>query len=52
MKTERRFPPPWSVEDIGAAIVVRDRKLSRRHEAGRQQQSATFRAAQRLVLSF
>jgi hypothetical protein len=27
MKTERRFPPPWSVEDIGAAIVVRDRKL-------------------------
>jgi hypothetical protein len=22
--TERRFPPPWSVEDIGAAFVVRD----------------------------
>jgi hypothetical protein len=21
---ERRFPPPWSVEDIGAALVVRD----------------------------
>jgi hypothetical protein len=21
---ERRFPPPWSVEDIGAAYVVRD----------------------------
>jgi hypothetical protein len=20
----RRFPPPWSVEDIGAASVVRD----------------------------
>ncbi len=20
----RRFPPPWSVEDIGAAFVVRD----------------------------
>jgi hypothetical protein len=22
--TERRFPPPWTVEDIGAAFVVRD----------------------------
>jgi hypothetical protein len=22
--TARRFPPPWSVEDIGAAYVVRD----------------------------
>ena len=22
--SERRFPPPWSVEDIGAAFVVRD----------------------------
>jgi hypothetical protein len=22
--TVRRFPPPWSVEDIGAAFVVRD----------------------------
>ncbi len=22
----RRFPPPWSVEDIGAAFVVRDNK--------------------------
>jgi hypothetical protein len=22
--TERRFPPPWSVEDIGAAFVVID----------------------------
>jgi hypothetical protein len=22
--TERRFPPPWSVEDIGAAFVVKD----------------------------
>jgi hypothetical protein len=22
--TQRRFPPPWSVEDIGAAFVVRD----------------------------
>jgi hypothetical protein len=21
---ERRFPPPWSVEDIGAACVVKD----------------------------
>jgi hypothetical protein len=21
---ERRFPPPWSVEDIGAAFVVND----------------------------
>jgi hypothetical protein len=24
MKSERRFPPPWSVEDIGAAFVVKD----------------------------
>jgi hypothetical protein len=23
--TARRFPPPWSVEDIGAAFVVKDR---------------------------
>jgi hypothetical protein len=23
-KTARRFPPPWSAEDIGAAIVVKD----------------------------
>jgi hypothetical protein len=22
--TTRRFPPPWTVEDIGAAFVVRD----------------------------
>jgi len=22
--TGRRFPPPWSVEDIGAAFVVKD----------------------------
>jgi hypothetical protein len=22
--THRRFPPPWSVEDVGAAFVVRD----------------------------
>jgi hypothetical protein len=22
--TQRRFPPPWSVEDIGAAFVVKD----------------------------
>jgi hypothetical protein len=22
--TARRFPPPWSVEDIGAAFVVKD----------------------------
>jgi hypothetical protein len=22
--TERRFPPPWSVEDIGAAFIVMD----------------------------
>jgi hypothetical protein len=21
---QRRFPPPWSVEDIGAACVVKD----------------------------
>jgi len=24
MPTNRRFPPPWSVEDIGAAFVVKD----------------------------
>jgi len=23
--TERRFPPPWSIKDIGAAFVVKDR---------------------------
>ncbi|HXW48598.1 MAG TPA: hypothetical protein VEK31_04060 [Xanthobacteraceae bacterium] len=23
-RTGRRFPPPWSVEDIGAAFVVKD----------------------------
>ena len=22
--TARRFPPPWSVEDIGAAFIVKD----------------------------
>jgi hypothetical protein len=22
--TERRFPPPWSVDDVGDAFVVRD----------------------------
>jgi hypothetical protein len=22
--TPRRFPPPWTVEDIGAAFVVKD----------------------------
>jgi hypothetical protein len=22
--SQRRFPPPWSVEDIGAAFVVTD----------------------------
>ena len=24
MTSPRRFPPPWSVEDIGAAFVVKD----------------------------
>jgi hypothetical protein len=24
MPNNRRFPPPWSVEDIGAAFVVKD----------------------------
>ena len=24
MMPDRRFPPPWSIEDIGAAFVVRD----------------------------
>ena len=24
MPAPRRFPPPWSVEDIGAAFVVKD----------------------------
>jgi len=23
--TERRFPPPWSVEELDACFVVRDR---------------------------
>jgi len=22
--TPRRFPPPWSIEDVGAAFVVKD----------------------------
>jgi hypothetical protein len=22
--TARRFPPPWSIDDIGAALVVKD----------------------------
>jgi hypothetical protein len=22
--TARRFPPPWSIEDIGAAFVIKD----------------------------
>jgi hypothetical protein len=24
ISNRRRFPPPWSIEDIGAAFVVRD----------------------------
>jgi hypothetical protein len=24
MPTNRRFPPPWAIEDIGAAFVVKD----------------------------
>jgi hypothetical protein len=24
MPTSRRFPPPWLVEDVGAAFVVKD----------------------------
>jgi hypothetical protein len=24
LENRRRFPPPWSVEDIGAAFVVKD----------------------------
>ena len=24
MPANRRFPPPWSIEDIGAAFVVKD----------------------------
>jgi hypothetical protein len=24
MPSPRRFPPPWSVEDIGACFVVKD----------------------------
>jgi hypothetical protein len=23
-ETARRFPPPWTVEDIGACFIVRD----------------------------
>jgi hypothetical protein len=29
MRAARRFPPPWSVEDIGAAFVVRDQNGQR-----------------------
>jgi hypothetical protein len=25
MPPSRRFPPPWSIEDVGAAFVVKDR---------------------------
>jgi hypothetical protein len=34
---KRRFPPPWSVEDIGAAFVVKDnggQKLAYIHVSG------------------
>jgi hypothetical protein len=24
MSSSRRFPPPWSVEDIGACFIVKD----------------------------
>jgi len=24
MAEQRRFPPPWTIEDIGAAFVVKD----------------------------
>jgi hypothetical protein len=25
MPTNRRFPPPWSIEDTGAAFIVKDK---------------------------
>jgi hypothetical protein len=34
MTSPRRFPPPWSVEDIGAAHVVKDNKAKMNHSAG------------------
>jgi hypothetical protein len=46
---ERRFPPPWSVEDIGAAFVVKDstgQKLAYVYfedEPGRRRQRSSAR---------
>jgi hypothetical protein len=36
--TARRFPPPWTIEDIGAAFVVTD---SARQKAGDDPLSVT-----------
>ena len=32
--TSRRFQPPWSVEDVGAAFVVKDSTGDRQMEMG------------------
>jgi hypothetical protein len=32
---KRRFPPPWTVEDIGGSFVVKARKLLTRDAARR-----------------
>jgi len=31
--TAHRFPPPWTVEDIGAAFVVKDSAGQRFHNS-------------------
>jgi hypothetical protein len=54
--TTRRFPPPWSVEDIGAAFVVRDHSGQQlayvyfEEEPGRR--SATKDEARRIAVNF
>ena len=48
MPAQRRFPPPWSVEDIGACYIVKDgsgQKLAYvyyEEEAGRRSTAKLF----------
>jgi hypothetical protein len=60
MPTNRRFPPPWSIEDTGAAFVVKDgsgQKLGYfyyEEEPGRQSAAKmlTKDEARRLAVNF
>jgi len=38
----RRFPPPWSVEEFGAAFVVKDSAAQERDEPGPPGQISYF----------